>query len=86
MTDSGVPDLDVARGWFPQNAARHRADAPRYCPGCAQPLSLTEGGHGITTEFWVADDRVFVCYCGACGWSGDIVLTARTVGHEPEHD
>jgi hypothetical protein len=26
--------------------------------------------------------RVFVCFCGACGWSGDIVLAARVVGHE----
>jgi hypothetical protein len=25
---------------------------------------------------------VFVCFCGACGWSGDIVLSARVVGHE----
>ena len=26
--------------------------------------------------------RVFVCFCGACGWSGDIVLAARVVGYE----
>jgi len=25
---------------------------------------------------------VFVCFCGDCGWSGDVVLAARVVGHE----
>ena len=30
-------------------------------------------------------DRVFVCWCAACGWQGDIVLTDRVVGHEAEH-
>lgn len=78
--------LDRGRGWFPEDVASHRRDAPRFCPGCAAPLALTDGGHGIATEYWVAEDRVFVCFCGACGWSGDIVLTARVVGHEPPHD
>jgi len=35
-------------------------------------------------EYWVGSDRVFVCYCGACRWSGDIVLADRVVGHEAE--
>ena len=73
---------DVHRGWFPLDAERHRRDAPRYCPGCAAALSLADGGHGLTTEYWTGRDRVFVCFCGACGWSGDIVLAARVVGHE----
>jgi fatty acid desaturase len=77
--------LDVARGWFPRDAASHRRDAPRYCPQCAAPLALAEGGHGLATEYWVGGDRVFVCFCGACSWSGDIVLAARVVGHEAEH-
>lgn len=81
---SRVP-LDLGRGWFPQDAERHRRDAPKFCPGCAAALSLTDGGRGIATEYWVAADRVFVCFCGACGWSGDIVLAERVVGHEAEH-
>jgi hypothetical protein len=45
-------------------------------------LSLADGGQGLATEYWTGQDRVFVCFCGACGWSGDIVLAARVVGHE----
>jgi hypothetical protein len=26
--------------------------------------------------------RVHRCFCGACGWCGDIVLADRIVGHE----
>ena len=73
---------DVGRGWFPLDAERHRRDAPRYCPGCAAALSLADGGQGLTTEYWTGQDRVFVCFCGACGWSGDIVLATRVIGHE----
>jgi hypothetical protein len=73
---------DVHRGWFPADAERHRRDAPRYCPGCAAALSLADGGGGLVTEYWTGQDRVFVCFCGACGWSGDIVLSARVIGHE----
>ena len=78
----GLAGPDVHRGWFPVDAERHRQDAPRYCPACAAALSLAEGGHGLTTEYWTGRDRVFVCFCGACGWSGDIVLAARIIGHE----
>ena len=73
---------DVGRGWFPLDAERHRRDAPRYCPGCAAALSLADGGQGLACEYWAGQDRVFVCFCGACGWSGDIVLAARVLGHE----
>jgi hypothetical protein len=43
---------------------------------------LADGGQGLVTEYWTAQDRVFVCFCGACGWSGDIVLADRIIGHE----
>lgn len=76
---------DTGRGWFPQDAESHRRDAPKFCPGCAAPLALGDGGHGMATEYWVAHDRVFVCFCSGCGWTGDIVLTERVVGHEAEH-
>ena len=74
--------LDIGRGWFPADAESHRRDAPKFCPSCAAPLGLTEGGRGLATEYWLGGDRVFVCYCAACEWSGDIVLTERVVGHE----
>ena len=76
--------VDLGRGWFPDDAAAHRRDAPRFCPSCGCTLGLAEGGHGLVTEYWLGGDRVFVCYCASCGWSGDIVLTQRVVGHEAE--
>jgi hypothetical protein len=76
---------DPARGWFPQDAERHRRDAPRFCPACAAPLALDDGGRGLAVEYWTDRDRVFVCFCGACGWSGDVVLSARVTGHETGH-
>lgn len=78
----GPPEPDLARGWFPLDAERHRRDAPKYCPACATALSLAHGGQGLITEYWTGSDRVFVCFCGACGWSGDIVLADRVIGHE----
>ncbi|MCW2756277.1 MAG: hypothetical protein JWO46_23 [Nocardioidaceae bacterium] len=77
---------DDHRGWFPLDAANHRRDAPRFCPACASALALADGGTGLATEYWVAQDRVFVCVCGACGWTGDIVLAGRVIGHEAAED
>jgi len=45
-------------------------------------LSLADGGAGLATEYWSGPDRIFACFCGACGWSGDIVLADRVLGHE----
>ena len=79
---SSAVEPDRRRGWFAADAERHRRDAPRYCPACATPLALAEGGQGLATEYWTGQDRVFVCFCGGCGWAGDIVLAARVIGHE----
>jgi hypothetical protein len=79
---AGVPAGVGYSAGTPVGAERHRRDAPRYCPGCAAALALADGGSGLVTEYWTGQDRVFVCYCGGCGWSGDIVLAARVTGHE----
>lgn len=65
---------------FADDAAAHRRDAPRFCPRCAQGLVLA-------TEFWEAQDRRFYCFCGGCGWTGEITPSADAgvTGHEPEH-
>jgi hypothetical protein len=76
---------DPGRGWYPHDLMLHLRDAPRHCPNCAAPLQLADGGRGIATEYWRGTDRVFVCFCGSCFWSGDIVLSERVIGHEPEH-
>jgi Ni,Fe-hydrogenase III small subunit len=36
-------------------------------------------------EYSTGPERAFVCFCGNCGWSGDIHLNTRVIGHEPEH-
>lgn len=66
---------------FAADAEAHRRDAPRFCPQCGTGLAT-----GIATEFWEADERRFYCWCGGCGWTGEITTTgAVAVGHEPEH-
>jgi hypothetical protein len=73
---------DLHRGLVPADAERHRRDAPKYCPACAAAMSLTHGGRGLITGYWSGGDRVIVCFCGACGWPGDIVLAGRVIGRE----
>lgn len=66
---------------FVADAEAHRRDAPRFCPSCGASLTA-----GIATEFWEATDRRFYCWCGGCGWTGEITPTGDVaVGHEPEH-
>ena len=74
--------LDVGRGWFPADAESHRRDAPKFCPSCAAPLGLAEGGRGLATEYWVGWRPRLRLLLRACDWSGDIVLTERVMGHE----
>ena len=66
---------------FVADAEAHRRDAPRFCPRCGAGLAT-----GIATEFWEASDRRFYCWCGGCGWTGEITPTGDVAtGHEPEH-
>lgn len=64
---------------FTGDADAHRRDAPRFCPRCAARFPMA-------TEFWEADERRFYCWCGGCGWSGEITTSdGGVVGHEPDH-
>jgi hypothetical protein len=58
------------------------------CPGwpgrapvrtCGAPIS---GCGGLAVEYWVAEDRIFYCWCGSCDWTGTVVKVERHVGHE----
>jgi catechol 2,3-dioxygenase-like lactoylglutathione lyase family enzyme len=40
------------------------------------------GSGGLVVEYWVADDRVFYCWCRACDWTGTVVQVDRHIGHE----
>jgi hypothetical protein len=71
--------LPPATATFARDAERHYLDRPKHCPECG--ASLVEG-HGLVVEYWVADARVFACWCGACAWTGEIVRVERTVGYE----
>jgi hypothetical protein len=66
--------------WFGADAERHLLDRPAYCPMCAAALDL-----GIVTEFWSADERVFLTWCAACHWTGHVVQFERATIYEPEH-
>jgi hypothetical protein len=49
---------------------------------CAADLEV-DGG--ITTEYWVAEQRVFMTWCGACGWFGEVVRFDMVIITEEEH-
>jgi hypothetical protein len=57
-------------------------DRPKFCPMCAADLEI-DGG--ITTEYWVAEQRVFMTWCGACGWFGEVVRFDMVIITEEEH-
>lgn len=44
-----------------------------------------EAQGGISTEYWVADTRVFMTWCGECGWFGDVVRFDMVIIEEEEH-
>jgi hypothetical protein len=68
--------------WFARDAERHYLDRPRFCPMCA--ASLVDGA-GLTTEYWTSDVRVFMTWCGSCGWFGEVVRFDRVTITEEEH-
>ena len=40
---------------------------------------------GLTSEYWVSHERVFLTWCPECRWTGNVVLFRRAVIWEPEH-
>ena len=66
--------------WFARDAERHLLDRPRFCPMCGVSLD-----RGLTSESWAGDERIFLTWCAACEWTGNIVRFARATGFEPEH-
>jgi hypothetical protein len=68
--------------WFGPDAERHLLDRPKFCPMCAADVEL-EGG--ISTEYWAADLRVFMTWCGDCGWFGEITRFDIVTITEEEH-
>ena len=73
---------------FAADGEAHRRDLPRFCPRCGQSLARdgSRGEVGLAVEYWVADARVYYCWCPHCRWAGEIIPSgAGVVGHEPEH-
>jgi hypothetical protein len=43
---------------------------PNYCPNCGAELEGASAVMAVLDER--AGDGVYDCYCGRCGWSGDV--------------
>lgn len=50
-----------------------------HCPRCAASLS----DRGFASAFWAADSIVYFCWCGACGWLGEVWEIHAVTSHEP---
>lgn len=48
-------------------------------------MCATSLDEGITTEYWNADQRVFMTWCAGCGWFGDVVRYDMVTIEEAEH-
>ena len=72
--------LPPVTDWFAPDAERHLLDKPKHCPMCGHSLE-----RGLTSESWVAHERVFLTWCAACKWTGNVVLFKHAIIEEPEH-
>jgi hypothetical protein len=66
--------------WFAPDAERHLLDRPRFCPMCGGSLD-----RGLASEYWQADERIFLVWCAECSWTGNVVRFDRATILEPEH-
>ena len=74
--------LPPPAAWFAQDAERHLLDRPKFCPMCAASIEVRGG---ISTAYWSGVQRVFMTWCGECGWFGDVVRYDMVTISEEEH-
>ena len=72
--------LPPATEWFAPDAERHLLDKPKY-----SPMSTLTHDKPLTSEWWNAHERVFLTWCAACKWTGNVVLFKHAIIEEPEH-
>lgn len=72
--------LPAPGDWFASDAAHHLLDKPKFCPRCAASLD-----RGLISEWWSGQERIFLTWCAACRWTGNVVLFDRAIIEEPEH-
>lgn len=72
--------LPPAGEWFAPDAERHLLDRPKFCPMCGSSLE-----RGLTSEWWTANERVFLTWCPDCKWTGNVVRFDKAIIEEPEH-
>jgi hypothetical protein len=53
-------------------------DGGLRCPRCAEFFST----HGFASAFWAADSIVYFCWCGQCGWLGEVWELHAVTSHE----
>ncbi|MCL6593151.1 MAG: hypothetical protein K6T31_04170 [Alicyclobacillus sp.] len=51
-------------------------DIVRFCPHCGSRLDIPQS---LVVEYWQAELALFLCYCSACQWQGEIVNQVRVV-------
>lgn len=73
--------LPPPSAWFAKDAVRHLLDRPKFCPMCGSALD----SGAITTEYWSADTRNFMTWCGSCNWFGEVVRFGMVIITEAEH-
>lgn len=53
-----------------------------FCPGCGAALT---DARAFVQEFWMGEDRHFLCWCPACALMCTVVLSPHLTATEPEH-
>ncbi|MCL6598130.1 MAG: hypothetical protein K6T81_05255 [Alicyclobacillus macrosporangiidus] len=51
-------------------------EAVRYCPHCGASL---QDPYSLVVEYWQAEWTIYLSYCSACKWHGEIIDQIRAV-------